>query len=267
MTTRPQNLFTALALSALATLNPQLSTGFAQGSLTPPGAPAPAMKSLDQIEPRTPVDATHTPGNGAAEFVIASPGSYYLTTNIVGVSGENGINIQANNVTLDLNGIPVMGVSGSLNGIQISSATVTVHNGIVSGWGQYGVNATGMNVTLQGLTVCSNSLYGISVGSNSSVTGNNLVGNNASNTAGYAGLIVAGSDTLVQNNHVVASGGGVSGDGILALGSGNIIIQNFVEGNGGNNFVWGTSQIIGPFISTTSSQMVTNSNPWANFSF
>jgi hypothetical protein len=27
-----------------------------QGALTPPGAPAPTMKSLAQIEPRTPVD-------------------------------------------------------------------------------------------------------------------------------------------------------------------------------------------------------------------
>ncbi len=36
----------ALAL-ALSTVNSQLSSAFAQGSLTPPGAPAPVMKSLD----------------------------------------------------------------------------------------------------------------------------------------------------------------------------------------------------------------------------
>ena len=29
----------------------------AQGPLTPPGAPAPAMKSLAQVEPRFPVDS------------------------------------------------------------------------------------------------------------------------------------------------------------------------------------------------------------------
>jgi hypothetical protein len=55
----------------------------AQGNLQPPGAPAPAMKTLHQVEPRTPVDAVHTPGNFLAQFIITQPGSYYLTTNIL----------------------------------------------------------------------------------------------------------------------------------------------------------------------------------------
>ena len=40
------------ATGLLLTLNLQLTTAFAQGSLTPPGAPAPTMKTLAQIEPR-----------------------------------------------------------------------------------------------------------------------------------------------------------------------------------------------------------------------
>jgi hypothetical protein len=41
----------------------------AQGSLTPPpGAPAPTMKTLDQIEARTPISS--------APFTISAPGSY-----------------------------------------------------------------------------------------------------------------------------------------------------------------------------------------------
>src|SRR3954465_10824768 len=73
----------------------------AQGSLTPPSAPGATMKSLDQIEARTPVDATHTPGDLSAEFIISQPGSYYLTTNLVGVGGTYGVVINTNNVTLD----------------------------------------------------------------------------------------------------------------------------------------------------------------------
>ena len=43
----------ALALLSSFILHP--SSLLAQGSLTPPGAPAPTMKTLDQIEARTPI--------------------------------------------------------------------------------------------------------------------------------------------------------------------------------------------------------------------
>src|SRR4051794_19207170 len=73
---------------------------FGQGSLTPPpGLPAPIMKSLDQIEARTIVNATNTPGDATNTFIISTPGSYYLTGNIMGASGKHGISILANNVT------------------------------------------------------------------------------------------------------------------------------------------------------------------------
>jgi len=74
---------------------------FAQGSLTPPGAPTPTMKTLDQVEARQIVNATNTPGDGTNQFIISAPGSYYLTGNITGVSAKNGIVINADDVTLD----------------------------------------------------------------------------------------------------------------------------------------------------------------------
>jgi parallel beta-helix repeat protein len=127
----------------LATLNPQLSTVFAQGSLTPPGAPAPTMKTLAQIEPRT--DVLKLSGDAGDLFLITNSGSYYLTTNIVGVSGKSGIFITANNVTLDLNGFALLGVPGSVAGIQVSGlcTNVIVRNGNMSGWGSGGVNVAG----------------------------------------------------------------------------------------------------------------------------
>src|SRR2546423_776646 len=81
---------------------------FAQGSLTPPGAPAPTMKALDEIEPRINLQASPAPAsvdttNANYHFIINQPGSYYLSANL-GVTKLNGIKINSQGVTLDLNG-------------------------------------------------------------------------------------------------------------------------------------------------------------------
>src|SRR5262245_21934635 len=100
---------------------------FAQGSLAPPGAPAPSMKTLDQIEARMPISV--------APSILTDPGSYYLTTNLVGVANNYGIAILADNVTLDLNGFAVIGVNNAFTGIGIfGQKNVCVRNGTVRGW-------------------------------------------------------------------------------------------------------------------------------------
>src|SRR6478609_6295158 len=80
----------------------------AQGPLTPPGAPAPAGKTLQQIEPRT--DVATLAGDASAVFVISAPGSYYLSGNVAAVAGKAGIAIAAAEVALDLNGFAITGV-------------------------------------------------------------------------------------------------------------------------------------------------------------
>src|SRR5882724_3568968 len=90
---------------------------FAQGSLTPPGAPAPTMKTLTQIEPRRPISSL--------PFTINTSGSYYLTTNLVGVVGSDGISIVASDVTIDLGGFTLLGPANgtSENGIDGASSS------------------------------------------------------------------------------------------------------------------------------------------------
>src|SRR4051794_29216902 len=96
-------------LFALTTMIAFRQRASAQGSLTPPGAPAASMLSLDQIgaktdaldtklgaleaksEKRTPIDATNTAGNQTSSFVISQPGSYFLTGNLTGEAGKTGI--------------------------------------------------------------------------------------------------------------------------------------------------------------------------------
>jgi hypothetical protein len=117
------------ALLLLSTLHPQLSTVFAQGSLTPPGAPAPTMKTLAQIEPRTPISS--------AAYTINVPGSYYLTTNLTVATG-NAITIATNGVTLDLSGFTIASTAnpaGTSSGILLNSGlrNITILNGFIQG--------------------------------------------------------------------------------------------------------------------------------------
>ena len=155
-------IFIAAGIVSFVMIHPPILC--AQGSLTPPGGPAPTMKSLDQIEPRTLV--SFVPYN------IVHPGSFYLTTNLTGVGGTNGITIAANNVTLDLNGFALNGVSGSIDGIYVSGShtNIVVRNGTLSGWGTNGVDGgLANNLSCERLTVSSCS-YGI-VAYNATVSG------------------------------------------------------------------------------------------------
>lgn len=109
----------------------------AQGPLTPPGAPAPTMKSLDQVEARRPIPPSpDTPVSGP-HFTITEPGSYYFTGNVTVTDGP-GIVINANNVTLDLNGFTLACSASSalpfVAGIQAYSveANLTITNGNIS---------------------------------------------------------------------------------------------------------------------------------------
>jgi hypothetical protein len=110
------------------------------GDLDPPEAPSPTMLALDEVEARTPIQSL--PGSGTATHVISQPGSYYLTGNITGESGKNGIEIQASDVTLDLNGFTLIGVPGSGTGIvaTISAQDIHVSGGTVRGWENGGID-------------------------------------------------------------------------------------------------------------------------------
>src|ERR1051325_32592 len=101
------------------------------------------MKTLSEIEPRIAVNATNTPGDATSLFQITQPGSYYLTGNITGVVGKNGVAIAASGVTLDLNGFDLLGVAGSLYGVRAPVQNLTniaVVNGSVRAWGEGGVD-------------------------------------------------------------------------------------------------------------------------------
>ncbi|MGD0743889.1 MAG: right-handed parallel beta-helix repeat-containing protein [Verrucomicrobiota bacterium] len=148
-----------LTISALAPVV------FGQGALTPPGAPAPTMKTLDQVEPRTPI--TSLP------FVITAPGSYYLVTNLTGVPGLDGITVQADHVTIDLRGFALMGGGGGGGrGIVVSSSHINlrVHSGSIANWPVQGVLAENVsNSQFDQLRLSQNGSTGLQAGRSSMI--------------------------------------------------------------------------------------------------
>jgi hypothetical protein len=165
----PNRLVLAATVSAFCILH----STFGQGSLTPPGAPAPTMKSLDQVEARFPISS--------APYTITSPGSYYLTTNLT-VSGGTVINIGTNDVTLDLNGFTISSTSANPSGFGIQlglaggNSDITIVNGHISGGSTtnfndgIAYNALPFNIRVANVSVTGCRFYGLDVGTgNSSV--------------------------------------------------------------------------------------------------
>ena len=219
-------LFTILILPSLAV--------FAQGDLVPPGAPAPTMKTLQQIEPRMPISSL--------PFTINQPGSYYLATNLTGVSGQSGITIAAHNVTIDLGGMDLAGVPGSASGVTVNGTrtNLTLRNGTIRSWSGFGVGAT----TVQGghfdaLRVLHNAAGGFVAGAASTIQ--NV-------TAAYNGgvAISAREGSIVKS----CTAFGNAGAGISTL-SGSIVENCAVRANRNGGIDAGRdSTVLGCTVST-----------------
>jgi len=202
------HILALFTLGLLATLNSPLATGFAQGSLTPPGGPAPTMKSLDQVEARTAIT------NSAGLVTISQSGSYYLTHNLM-VSTGDAIDITASGVTLDLNGFTISSTAGSANGngilLSAGLANINIHHGHIAGsvinnggtfsgggfaYGIYYSGNVSHNVRIANVSVsgCLDDGINISPGNSSvvesctvdTVGGSGIVANSVANSVAYA---------------------------------------------------------------------------------
>lgn len=111
-------------------LVPLLATAaLAQGPLAPSFGPAPTMKTLAEIEGRTPISSL--------PFSITAAGSYYLTKSLqFSASSGHAISITASNVTLDFSGFSLTStdaVTGSAISIDGARTGVRIRNGSISG--------------------------------------------------------------------------------------------------------------------------------------
>jgi parallel beta-helix repeat protein len=238
--------FASLAGLLLAT-----SGSLVAGPLNPPPGPITSTyKTLTEVEPRTAINATNTPGDADSLFKITQPGSYYLTGNITGVSGKHGIEIAASDVTIDLGGFTLAGVAGSLDGVFVVSSFrgIVVTSGNVSGWGQHGINAGTFNATMiaRQVRAANNTSKGFSAGGrsvfeNCTAIENGQIGFDATSGPGCVFTdcqaqsnvgtgILCGSSALVDRCSVYANNGAGINAGTRSVVQGCISNSNTLDG-------------------------------------
>jgi hypothetical protein len=229
-------VFIALTGIVLVTM---MATRSSAGPLDPSGTPAPTMKTLQQVEPRTPID--HLP------FAITQTGSYYLTGNLSLSADSDGIVVTANHVTVDLNGFQLVGTAClqcTGDGIVVPPGTfygLTVRNGTLGGWNQAVDGSNARQAQFSDLVLSGNA-YGLSIGESSDArrinasyntnTGVQLLGNGSEFAdseifQNSVGIRSSGNGSQIHNVNVAGNTTG----GILALGNDSVIANSILYQN------------------------------------
>lgn len=223
----------ALALLVAAVVAPSRALA---GPLSPPLGPvASTQKDLAEIEPRIAINADNTPGDANSVFRISQPGSYYLTANVLGQAGKNGIEIAADNVTLDLNGFTLDGqnLAGALSGVTVEGLVLlnVVKNGLVVRWPGSGINLDGAAADpgkrIENIIARGNGSNGINGGDSCTIVDCVAIGNTGT------GIIASTASTI---RSCVARENGAAGIVINASGT---IISSTARLNVGNGFTCG----------------------------
>jgi hypothetical protein len=237
MKTPPLPLITGLTLLVLLSAFSLPLSAFSQGSLTPPGAPAATMMTLDQVYAR--LDSRTAITNATSTYTITVPGSYYLTTNLT-VSSGYGIGISVSGVTLDLNGFTISSTLASASYVGILLSTPLSDITIVNGHIRSGVTNNGSgfaagigypsipptNVMVSKVSVSGVLANGINLG-----TGNTTAVEACTvTTAGSVGI----SASTIKDSVATDCFNAISGDQVAdcrGIGVGNGVIANGVAQN------------------------------------
>lgn len=202
---------------------------WAQGPLAPPVPPGPMMKTLGQLEPRTPI--TNAP------YTITQPGSYYLATNLSATG--HGVIIRTNGVVLDLMGFAILGDRGTTDyGVYVTGTNtapvngVVVRNGTVRNFG-CGIRANGCHGgRFEGLTLSGHAdtgvwLYGSYGGCNGNVIAGCTISGNTKDGINFYGNKGACDRNAVEDCTIVGNGD----TGIRLYGYGDLVSDSQCEGN------------------------------------
>ncbi len=202
---------------------------------------------------------THTPGSSSqydlsnatlitGPTTITRPGLYRLANDIVVTSG-NGINIQASDVIIDLDGHQIIGrLNSQTTGIgiwAISESNITIRNGTIRGF-MYGIylsdyagpreanNSTFMHGghLIESMQIYDNTFRGIRVEGHGNVVRDNII-QDIGGTSVYANPLIMGIESYgpgatIQNNVIYAIRGHGYGISITSRGSGSVVDGNTI---------------------------------------
>lgn len=200
--------------------------------------PALAVDGVLEISQACVADGCFAGDSAGFPVTLANPGSYRLTSSLtVPDASTSAVELTASNVTLDLNGFllggptvcsgepigcaPTGGGYGVLGSVDING--VTIRNGSIRGFGNYGIFLHGNGCFVEDVIVESNNHEGIRVGLDAVLVGNRVFGN------GDNGIYTSGHSRVEKNvaarngNHGITVGG-------FSLVVGNVSTYNESDG-------------------------------------
>jgi parallel beta-helix repeat protein len=183
-----------------------MAGGAHAGPLNPPPGP---IQSTPGPEPRIPINQQNTPGTLSSTFRIAEPGSYYLTGNVVGEAGKNGIEIDSDNVVLDLMGYALRGLPSAEFGIAMPSfrKSVVIRNGTISGWQAGGILARIDIGSIEHVFINDNAGWGIQNGGGFGVLIRGCGAIDNGTTGSNSGGILGSENSIVEHCHARGNNG------------------------------------------------------------
>jgi hypothetical protein len=168
-----------------------------------------------------------TPGDTAGfPATLSRPGRYKLSGNLQAPSGTDGIEITANDVTIDLNGFTISHSPQSLGyGVHAQNVTrIRVSDGTIFGFGTAGIGGSDL-IVVENMRLLANGTA-ISVNQQARIRNNTIAQNGTGISCGQC---------VVEQNIVT----GNSASGAVLVGGSSMLLGNVLVGNG----AWGMTSL------------------------
>ena len=204
----------------------------------------------------------------ALPYTIASPGFYFIAKDLVCVAGNHGIEITADNVTLDLMGFSLVGPggSGSHSGIYMNGrANVEIRNGTVKNFADEGIDEfssagtghriinirvkdnnsrgiilSGKSHLVEKCTAVSNGGYGIYASSGSTITGNTCYLNLGDGIYAHNGSTVTGNTCFDNGTRGILTSEGCTITGNTCYDNGSAATHHGIYAGKGSTIIGNT---------------------------